>query len=161
MRAVVLTASIFGLLLGAAPAFAGAGVGLTGTWEGGYSCKTEDADGKGSMKVKPSVLTIVQLVTGGPLIVAIDGIPYSGTVTPSAADTNEGAGAWTACGTSDATTDGLYSEVVAFHYKIDADGGGSIKKSSAFVVNGGEVGVCKGSWKRIGLFHTKISGCVP
>jgi hypothetical protein len=157
VRSFVLAFLTLGLAL---PAFAG-GPSLSGVWEGSYSCKTEDASGKGNLKVSESTLTIAQGTISGPLIADIDGQAYSGTTVPSASDSSEGAGAWIACGTSDATTGGLYNEIETFHYKVGVDGNGTIKKAGAYVVNAVEVGVCKGSWKRVGPFGGKLGGCAP
>jgi hypothetical protein len=162
MRNLVLS---FLFLTAASPSFAGGGPTLNGSWEGSYSCKFEDSSGKGSFKVSPSFLAISQGAIGGPMIVNIsDGmssVPYSGTTVPSAASSSEGAGAWIACGTSDATTGGLFNEIETFHYKVDANGGGTIKKSGAYVTNGEETGVCKGSWKRVSTGPVKVVGCAP
>ena len=162
MRTLVLASLTFVVAL---PAFAGGGPTLNGAWEGSYSCKFEDSSGKGSFKVTQSFLAISQGAIGGPLIANIsDGmnsVPYSGTTVPSAGSSSEGAGAWIACGTSDATTGDLFNEIETFHYKVDANGGGTIKKSGAYVTNGVEVGVCKGSWKRVSTNPVKVVGCAP
>jgi hypothetical protein len=157
-----LAFSALAIICGSPSAFAGVSTNLTGVWEGSFSCKTETAEGKGSFKERESTLLINQLGALGPLVVEIDpgSVPYSGTLVPSAGDPNEGAGAWIACGTSDATTDGLFNEIETFHYKVDpADGSGTIKKSGAYVTNGVEVGVCKGSWKRVTTKSPKIVAC--
>ncbi len=160
MRSLALALLPFAI---AVPAFAGGAPTLQGVWEGSYSCKFEDSSGKGSFKVSPSFLLIEQGAISGPMIVNIsDGmssVAYSGTTVPSAASSSEGAGAWIACGTSDATTGGLFNEIETFHYKVDSNGTGTIKKSGAYVTNGIEVGTCKGSWKRAQIGLVKVVGC--
>jgi len=162
----VRTLALASLTLAVAlPAFAGGAITLNGIWEGSYSCKFEDSGGKGSFKVSPSFLAISQGAISGPMIVNIsDGmssVAYAGTTVPSAASSSEGAGAWIACGTSDATTGGLFNEIETFHYQVDASGDGTIKKSGAYVENGVEVGTCKGSWKRTSTGPVKVAGCTP
>ena len=113
--------------------------------------------------MSPSFLLIEQGAISGPMIVNIsDGmtsVAYSGTTVPSAANSSQGAGAWIACGTSDATTGGLFNEIETFHYSVDANGTGTIKKSGAYVTNGVETGTCKGSWKRVQTGLVKVVGC--
>ena len=156
------TSSFALLLLGlAAPAIAGDSVTLNGIWQGSYTCKTEDADGKGTLKVTESVLTISQGAITSAFNADIDGVPYSGTTVASAPNDADGAGAWIACGTSDATAGGLFNEIETFHYQVDPSGGGTIKKSGAYVQNGVEIGVCKGSWKRVSTGLVKVGGCAP
>ena len=83
------------------------------------------------------------------------------TAARSASDPSQGAGAFIKCGTSDATTNGLLNVIETFHFKVDGSGGGSLKGSGAFVVNGETVGVCKASWRRTGPFGGKLGGCAP
>jgi hypothetical protein len=83
---------------------------------------------------------------------------YSGRAFPFAAKPSEGSGAFIACGTSDATTPDLYNEITTFQYKVDADGGGSLKTQGVFVLNDVQIGVCKGSWKRSSLI-AKTAPC--
>jgi hypothetical protein len=73
---------------------------------------------------------------------------YSGTIAQSDVKPNEGAGALIACGTSDGTNPSDYNEITTFHYKVGADGSGTIKSTGAFVLNSVEMGICKGSWVR-------------
>jgi hypothetical protein len=158
MRFIALAFLALGI---ARPTFAGTVPNLAGTWEGSTSCKVEDATGKGSAKDNTNVVSIIQAGPSGPLIVSIDGALYSGTFAPSASDPSQGSGAFIRCGTSDATTNGLLNVIETFRYKIDGNGGGSLKGSGAFVVNGDAVGVCKGSWRRTGPFLGKLVGCAP
>jgi hypothetical protein len=161
MRAVLLALSLLGL---AGASQAGSPLLLTGTWEGSYTCKTEAAGGSGTFKPDaPSTLQITQSVPGGPLVVVLETGgelgTYSGTVVPSATSNGEGAGAWVACGTSNSTATSAYSEIETFTYKVSADGKGTLKQNGVFVTNGGQVGVCKGTWKRIDTSSPAILGC--
>lgn len=160
MRSLALALLILGIVFGSTPATSGGVNTLTGVWAGSFTCKTEDANGKGSFKESESDLLISQTVAGGPLILLIDGTPYSGTVIPSAADPNEGAGAFIACGTSDGTINGVLNEVETIHWKIDpTTGSGTIKKSGAFSTNEVQVGTCKGSWRRVNTNSPKVVAC--
>jgi hypothetical protein len=144
----------------ASPAFAGVPPNLTGVWTGSVSCKIETAGGKDSFKESGITLLISQTGPTGPLVANLDDGSFSffsGTVTPSAA--NEGTGALIACGTSDATTAGLMNMIQTFHYKVDTDGSGSLKLSGAYVQNGSEVGVCKGSFTRTSIMPPKVTSC--
>jgi hypothetical protein len=146
----------------ASPAFGGVLPTLTGIWTGSVSCKIETAEGKGSFKEPGITLLISQTGPTGPLIANIDDGSFSffsGTLTPSAASANEGTGALIACGTSDATTAGLPNMIQTFHYKVDTDGKGSLKISGAYVQNGSEVGVCKGSFTRTSIMSPKVVSC--
>ena len=160
MRSVALAFLTLGIAFGSTPALAGPPPSLAGTWEGSSSCKLEDADGKESSKSSSTVF-ILQAGADGPLVVSIDGTAYSGTFVRSASDPSQGAGAFIKCGTSDATTNGLPNVIETFHFKVDGSGGGSLKGSGAFVVNGETVGVCKASWRRTGPFGGKLGGCAP
>jgi hypothetical protein len=145
----------------AAPARAGITGAITGTWEGSVSCKSEDANGKGSFSVDVTLL-VTQLGASGPLVVnaIADGTQFfSGTLIPSVEKPGEGAGALIACGTSDSTTNGLYNDIETFHYKVDDNGAGSIKTSGANTTNGSDVNVCKGSFKRTSTMSPKTVSC--
>jgi len=147
MRSLAL---VFLLLALAPPAFAGGPLPLTGVWEGTYSCKIEDAEGKRTLKV-PATLLINQLGPSGPLEVnfvskGLGG--FSGTIVQSDVKPNEGVGVLIACGTSDSTTTGEYGEFDTFSYKVGADGSGTIKASGAYTQKSEEVGVCKVTWTR-------------
>lgn len=161
MRVLALSFLLFTL---ARPALAGGPLSLTGTWEGSYTCKTEGAGGSATFKPDaPSTLQVAQSVPGGPLVVVLETEgelgSYSGTVVPSATSNGEGAGAWVACGTSDSTATSAFSEIETFTYKVSADGKGTLKQNGVFVTNGGQVGVCKGTWKRIDTSSPAILGC--
>jgi hypothetical protein len=157
MRSLALVLLAAGLAL---PASAGAPLPLTGLWEGSISCKTEAAGGKGKQAF-PVTLAITQLGASGPLVInlfAKGSGAYSGTIVPSDAKPNEGTGAMISCGTSDATTASLYNEITTFHYKVGADGSGTIKSSGVFVLNSVYTGVCKGSFVRTSLL-AKTAPC--
>jgi hypothetical protein len=148
MRAFAVS---FLLVCFALPSAAGAPLPLTGTWEGSYTCKTETASGKFTRRDSASTMIITQLGPSGPLVVNLftkGSAAYSGTIAQSDVKPNEGAGAMIYCGTSDATTTSLYNEITTFHYKVAADGSGTIKTTGAFVLNSVEMGTCKGSWRR-------------
>lgn len=147
MRCLAL---VFLLLAFALPAFAGPPLNLTGVWEGTYSCKVQDAEGKRTFKV-PATLLVNQLGPSGPLEVNFlskGSGGFSGTIVPSLAKPNEGVGVLIACGTSDSTTLGEYGEFDTFSYKVGADGSGTIKVSGAYTQKSEEVGVCKVTWTR-------------
>lgn len=158
MRALALS---FLLLALAPPAFAGGSPSLTGVWEGTYSCKIEDADGKRSLKV-PVMLFISQLGPSGPLVANIlskGSGGYSGTIVPSLENPNEGVGMLIECGTNDSTTAGDYAEFQTFSYKVGADGSGTIKASGGYTQKSEEVGTCKVTWTRVSLGPVKTSPC--
>jgi hypothetical protein len=139
------------LVLFALPAAAGAPLPLTGTWEGSYTCKTETALGKFTRRDPESTMIITQLGPSGPLVVNVflkGSAAYSGTIAQSDVKPNEGTGAMIYCGTSDGTVPSVYNEITTFHYKVSADGSGTIKSTGAFVLNSVETGICKGSWRR-------------
>src|SRR5262245_57496506 len=143
------------------PARAGIPFAITGTWEGSISCKSEDADGKGSFSTDATVL-INQLGVTGPLVAnVVSGgtLFFSGTLTPSADKPGEAAGALVACGTNDGTAPEHYNEIETFHYKVDDEGGGSIKVNGVNVTNGVEIDVCKGSFKRTSIGSPKTVSC--
>jgi hypothetical protein len=63
-----------------------------------------------------------------------------------------------ACGTGDATTTSAYNEITTFHYKLGADGSGTLESSGVFVLNSTQTAVCKGSWTRTDTL-TKTAPC--
>jgi hypothetical protein len=144
----------------ALPAAAG---NLVGTWEGSWSCRTEDANGRGRDRQNPSILEISQ--PGGPgtspLRVSIDGVQYAGSIVPSANDpTERGVGAFVACGTSDTEAGGAFSEIELIRWSVDAGSGrGSIRKAGVFVTNGEGIGACTGSWQRVSTADPGIPAC--
>lgn len=147
MRHLVLS---FLLLALAPPAFAGGAPSLTGVWEGTYSCKIQDAEGKRTLKV-PVNLLINQLGPSGPLevnLVSKGTGGYAGTIVPSLEKPNEGVGVLIECGTNDSTTPGDYAEFETFSYKVGSDGSGSIKMSGGYTQKSEEVGVCKMTFTR-------------
>jgi hypothetical protein len=150
----------FVLALVALPASAG---DLVGTWEGSWSCRTEDASGRGRDRQNPSTLQISQ--PGGPgtspLRVLIDGTQYAGSIVPSAsAPTSRGVGAFVACGTSDTEGAGAFSEIELIRWSVDAaNGNGSIRKAGVFVTNGDAIGACTGSWRRVSTNDPGIGAC--
>lgn len=148
-----------GLVLLALPAAAG---NLVGTWVGRFSCATEDADGRGKLTEPASTLEISQPSGPGtsPLRVMIDGVHYTGSIVPSASNpTEEGVGAFVACGTSDAEGAG-FNELELMRWKVEAGGvRGAIKKAGVFVENGVEIGACKGGWVRTSTVDPGIAAC--
>jgi hypothetical protein len=139
------------LVLLAQPAAAGGPPSLTGTWEGSILCKTESDEGKAKFDSGPVTLLVTQLGPSGPLVLNLfskGSGAYSGTIVPSAVKPGEGTGAMIACGTNDGTTTSVYNEITTFHYKVGADGSGSLKTSGVFVLNSVYTGVCKGTWRR-------------
>ena len=143
-------ALVFLWLAIALPAFAGGPPSLTGVWEGTFSCKIEDPEGKRTLKA-PATLLINQLGPSGPLevnLVSKGTGGYSGTIVPSLAKPNEGVGMLIACGTDDSTTLGEYAEFETFSYKVGSDGSGTIKASGGYTQKSQEVGVCKTTWTR-------------
>jgi hypothetical protein len=158
MRFVRITCP-FVLALAALPAAAG---DLAGTWTGSFTCRVEDADGRSSLRQRPSTLLISQ--PGGPgtspLRLTIDGVFYTGSIVPAASDpTERGVGAFVACGSSDTEAAGAFSEVESIRWRVGADGKGSIKKRGAFVVTGEQVGTCTGSWRRTSTADPGIGAC--
>ena len=144
----------------AAPASAG---NLVGTWLGRFSCTTEDANGRGKLSESTSTLLISQ--PGGPggttLRLTIDGEPYTGSIIPSAGNpTEQGVGAFVACGTSDAEGTGSFNEIELIRWKVE-DGGvrGSIRKAGVFVTKGQQIGACKGGWVRSSTTDPSIAAC--
>ena len=149
------------LVLMALPASAG---NLVGTWVGRFSCAAEDANGRFKIDEPASTLLISQPGGAGtsPLRLTIDGVQYSGTIAPSAGNpTTQGAGAFVACGTSDAEGAPGLNEIELIHWKVDGGGGvrGSIKKAGVFVESGGIFGACKGGWVRTSLVDPAIPAC--
>jgi hypothetical protein len=143
-------ALVFLLLAAAPPALAGGPPSLTGVWEGTYSCKIEDAEGKRTLKVSATLL-INQLGSSGPLevnLVSKGTGAYSGTIVPSLEKPNEGVGMLIACGTNDSTTTGEYAEFQTFSYKVGPGTSGTIKASGGYSQKSQEVGVCKATWTR-------------
>jgi len=151
----------FLLLATALPAFAGGPPSLTGFWEGTFSCKIDDAEGKRSLKV-PATLAINQLGPSGPLnatFVSKGAGGFSGTIVPSLEKPNEGVGVLIACGTSDSTTTGDFAQFETFTYKVGTDGSGTIKASGGYTLKSEEVGVCKVTWTRTSTLPPKTSPC--
>ena len=160
MRSVWIVFLALGVVLGAPPALAGGAGVLAGAWEGSFSCKTENDDGKGKLESGPSTLLISQSGSG-PLVanlVAKGSGAYSGTIVPSAVKPDEGTGALIACGTSDSTATSLYNEIVTFHYKVGDAGFGTLKSTGVFVINAVQTAVCKGLWRRVSLL-AKTAPC--
>lgn len=162
MRAVLLALLLLGL---SGASHAGSPLLLPGAWEGSYTCKTEGAGGSATFEPDaPSALQIAQSVPGGPLVVVLetdDGElgSFSGTIVPSATSNGEGAGSWVACGTSDSTATSASNEIETLTYKASADGKGTLQQNGAFATNGGQVGVYKGTWKRVDTSSPAILGC--
>jgi hypothetical protein len=144
----------------ALPSFAG---NLVGTYEGSWSCRTEDANGRGRDRQNPSTLQISQ--PGGPgtspLRVVIDAVPYTGSIIPDASDpTERGVGAFVACGTSDTEAVGAFNEIELIRWSVDpGNGRGSIRKVGVFVTNGDGIGACSGSWQRVSVADPGIPAC--
>jgi hypothetical protein len=131
---------------------------LTGTYAGSYTCKRTHSDGEtDTFKHVPSELLINQVTTynnGAFLDVTIDGVPYSArSIDVGGAGSGKGVGAFVFCGGNDSAYLGD-TEVEKFTFKLNAEKGtGTIKKSGLFnytgdAPGGGELGSCKGSWKR-------------
>ncbi len=161
MRSLAL---VFMTLAFAPPALAGGPSTLSGVWEGSYSCKTEGAGGGGTFKPDGvSTLVIDQIGPTGPLNVRVEANgetgTFSGTLIPSATNPDEGAGAWIACGTSDGTANSSFNEIETFTFKLGADGKGTLKQVGVFVTNESQVGICKGTWKRVSTQPVMIPGC--
>lgn len=148
------------LVLVALPAAAG---NLVGTYEGSWSCRTEDAGGRGRDSEPTSILQISQPGGAGtsPLRVMIDGVVYAGSIIPSAGDpTRRGVGAFVACGTSDTEAGGNFSEIELIRWSVDpGNGRGSIRKAGVFVTNGDGIGACTGSWRRVSTADPGIGAC--
>jgi hypothetical protein len=160
LGAPILLVSCFALATSAAAG------DLRGTWVGAFVCKLEDANGRSTLRNASSTLEISQ--PGGPgtspIHVRIDGVDlYSGSIVPSASKpTERGVGALVACGTSDTTVAGSFSEIELIHWKVDpVSGRGSIRKSGVFVTTGVEVGDCKGGWVRSETADPGIGACPP
>lgn len=151
--------SFLALVLMALPAAAG---NLIGTWEGSFSCKTEDANGRSTLREPDSTLLISQPNAGAsPLRLTIDGVQYTGSIVPSATNPTEvGVGAFVACGTSDTEAVGAFNEIELIRWKVDAESGtGSISKLGVFVGNGQGIGGCKGKWTRLTTANPNIPAC--
>lgn len=158
MRLSTLSLLALALVSAASAAWAGGPPSLVGTWEGSFSCKAQTPEGKSSAKESDSTLQIAQ--TGNVLRVLLDGDTYSGTIFQSVGAPNEGAGAWIFCGTSDSTTAAAFNEIETIQFKVDPESGsGSIKKSGVYVLNGSQVGVCKGSWRRVSTEPPVVGTC--
>ena len=154
----IRTVSLLALVLMALPASAG---NLIGTWVGSFACKTENANGKGTLREPTSTLLISQPDPGtSPLRLTIDGVQYTGSIVPSNSNpTTDGVGAIVACGTSDAEGAGFH-EIELIRWKVEADGvRGSIKKAGVFVTKGQEIGACKGGWVRTSTTDPGIGAC--
>lgn len=147
------------LVLMALPASAG---NLVGTWLGRFSCGAEDANGRFKIQETESLLEISQPEPGtSPLRLMIGDVHYSGSIVPSASSpTTDGVGAFVKCGTSDTENEGNFSEIELIRWKVDAGTGrGSIKKVGVFVVNGVQIGACKGGWVRTTTADPAIPAC--
>lgn len=157
---LVRTLAPLALVCLALPAFAG---DLVGTWEGSWSCRTEDENGRGRDRQAQSVLQISQ--PGGPgtspLRVLIDGVQYAGSIVPAASEPNRrGVGAFVACGTSDTEVLGAFEEIELIRWSVDpGNGRGTIRKAGVFVTNSVGIGVCTGSWQRVTTANPGIPAC--
>jgi hypothetical protein len=135
----ILLASALGLLAGA-PASAG---NLTGVWEGKFSCKAQDAQGKLKMS-GPSTLEISQPDTpGSPALQArINGVLFAGFVLQTG-PTLGGVGALVGCDPGD---------IRSLRWKVKADEvKAKISWRGVFVTNDTMISSCRGSWTRISL----------
>ena len=127
-------------LLASAPASAG---DLTGVWEGKFSCKAQDAQGK--LKLSgPSTLEISQ--PGGPggaaLQAHIDGVLFAGfSLQPGPA--LGGVGALVGCDPGD---------IRSFRWKVKTDDvKAKISWRGVFVSNDAVISSCRGTWSRVSL----------
>ena len=127
-------------LLASAPASAG---NLTGLWEGTFSCKAQDAQGKLKMS-GPSTLEITQPDTlGSPALQArIDGALFAGFVLQTG-PTLGGVGALVGCDPGDIRS-------LRWKVKLD-DVKAKISWRGVYVSNDQVISSCRGKWSRVSL----------
>jgi hypothetical protein len=136
---------------------------LTGTWKGSFRCTIEDAQGQQKLSSRsvsvpePGVSTLEIVQPDGPdtaaLHLLIDAAVYSGFVLDGSAASG-GTGAFLDCGANPDASG--YLEIRHFRWKTSADAGAIVWRGFR-VGAAGEVGRCRGSWRRVSREEPKIA----
>lgn len=166
MNATRNAAALALALLVAAPALAD---DLTGTYEGKLTCTSNAAaDGVKTTSKLDSVLEITQVQIEGNVIqlhARIDDVLYASRgIAVKGLESGKGVGDFVRCGSND---DASLGNTEIQHYKFganDANGKGSIKTNGLRnltdgIQGTGELGSCKGSWKRVSVVDPAIPAC--
>ena len=118
---------------------------LTGEYVGSYNCSWVDNAGlKGKKKIKESVLNILHDDISGLIAVDIDGTHYCGRVIQTSESAEKGIGILIKTETSDVPVSSNGMDYFTWKTK----GKANIKRKIGIYTSAGEIGTCKGGWKR-------------
>lgn len=133
------------------------GINLTGEWTGAANCKAFDGT---SFRIPRSTSSLYITHSAGSFTAHLEGgegpTDYSGQAVQQSGVANRLQGIMLECHTSPALVD--HSEVV--HFKAtESNSGARMKGASIFRDQGGDIGTCRWSFKRVNKNDPGLNGC--